>query len=205
MNKKEKGNSGLSRSFVTGVIALVFLILGYQTALFIHRAAVLKIAADRDNADTVYVYMESDAMETGQSKPVKSVRKDAQHSPYVKAVRQNMPNTEEEPFRFNPNTATVEELCRLGFTPKQAQAIDNYRKKGGRFNRKTDFAESFVVSEEAYKRLESYIDIPLLDLNTADSAAFDALPGIGAWYATKIMEYRNRLGGYSFKEQLLEI
>lgn len=205
MNKKEKGNSGLSRSFVTGVIALVFLILGYQTALFIHRAAVLKIAADRDNADTVYVYMGPDAMETGQSKPVKSVRKDAKHSPYVEAVRQNMPNTEEEPFRFNPNTATVEELCRLGFTQKQAQAIDNYRKKGGRFNRKTDFAESFVVSEEAYKRLEGYIDIPLLDLNIADSAAFDALPGIGGWYATKIIEYRNRLGGYSFKEQLLEI
>ena len=65
MNKKGKDNSGLSRSFVTGVIALVFLMLGYQTALFIHRAAVLKIAADRDNADTVYVYMSSDFMESG--------------------------------------------------------------------------------------------------------------------------------------------
>ena len=54
MEKEKK--SGLSESFVIGVIALVFLIVGYQTALFIHNAAVVKIAANRDHPDTVYVY-----------------------------------------------------------------------------------------------------------------------------------------------------
>ena len=44
-----------------------------------------------------------------------------------------------------------------------------------------------------------------MDLNIADSAAFDALPGIGGWYAAKIIEYRTRLGGYSYKEQLMDI
>ena len=109
------------------------------------------------------------------------------------------------PFRFDPNTISVEDLCRLGFTPKQAQSIDNYRQKGGRFRRKTDFAKSFVVSDSIYRRLEPYIDIPLTDLNLADSAAFDALPGIGGWYASKIIEHRNALGGYSYKEQLMDI
>lgn len=50
-----------------------------------------------------------------------------------------------------------------------------------------------------------YIDIPLLDINAADSAAFDALPGIGGYFAAKMVEYRQKLGGYSYKEQLLEI
>ena len=42
-------------SFVVGAIALVFLIIGYEAALFIHKAAVLRIAANRDHPDTVYV------------------------------------------------------------------------------------------------------------------------------------------------------
>jgi hypothetical protein len=42
-------------------------------------------------------------------------------------------------------------------------------------------------------------------LNLADSAAFDALPGIGGWFASKMIEYRNKLGGYTCIEQLMEI
>ena len=38
----------LKSSFVVGSIALVFLIVGYQVAVFVHSAAVAKIAADRD-------------------------------------------------------------------------------------------------------------------------------------------------------------
>ena len=62
-----------------------------------------------------------------------------------------------------------------------------------------------MVSDSIYRRLEQYIEIPLLDLNLADSAAFDALPGIGGWFASKMVEYRKALGGYSYKEQLLDI
>ena len=36
-----------------GVVALVFMIIGYQTALFVHSAAVMKIEANRDRPDTV--------------------------------------------------------------------------------------------------------------------------------------------------------
>ena len=53
---ENENKSGLSESFVIGVIAIVFLVVGYQTALFIHRAAVTKIVAGRDHPDTVYVY-----------------------------------------------------------------------------------------------------------------------------------------------------
>lgn len=207
MVMKEKIEKG--RGYLTGVIAVVFLIIGYQTALFVHQAAVMKIAANRDEPDTVYVYQERSAPDrssgVSMTAAFKSVRKNADHSPRARAVRDNVPGRRVETFRFNPNTVTEDELCRLGFSPKQAASIAEYRNKGGKFRRKSDFARSFVVSDSIYKRLESYIDIPLIDLNLADSAAFDTLPGIGGWFASKMVEYRKELGGYSYKEQLMDI
>ncbi len=248
---KEK-KSGLSMSFVTGAVALVFLIVGYQVALFVNRAAVSKIVSMRETPDTVFVVDASSAagqlggaedMQKGHSdrhgasgknlgksdktfnrqmvsasserKPsgaTVAVRKEGSHqavisSPseaYVSRGRTKSARKVEN-FRFNPNEATVDELVRLGFSEKQAMSIDGYRKKGGRFRRRSDFAKSFVVSDSVYRRLEPYIDIPLLDLNVADSAAFDDLPGIGGYFAAKMVSYREQLGGYSFKEQLMDI
>ena len=221
---KKSDNKRPSESFILGVVALVFLIIGYQTAMFVYKAAVMRIEANRDEPDTVYVYgaaapevLNRNSSETVMGKDrneairgaaagnVCMVRREAAHSPRVEAMRQTLPRRRVESFRFNPNTVTEDELCRLGFSQKQAQSILSYRQKGGRFRRKTDFAKSFVVSDSIYRRLEQYIDIPLLDLNLADSAAFDALPGIGGWFATKMIEHRNALKGYSYKEQLMDI
>lgn len=200
---------GMAQSFVTGVIALVFLLVGYQTAMFIHEAAVMKVASNRDVPDTVYVYravpesMPGDVQRSGITDSV--VRKNASHGKHAEKVRHEMPYPRTESFAFNPNTVSLEDLQRLGFSRKQAQSIDNYRQKGGVFRRKSDFAKSYVVADSVYKRLEPYISIPLIDLNQADSAEFDSLPGIGGWFASKIIEHRERLGGYSYKEQLMDI
>lgn len=202
MGKENK--SGLSESFVVGVIALVFLIVGYQTALFIHNAAVVRIAAARDVPDTVYVFGNAVQGQSSDSVP-HTIRRNATHSARVQAVRENVPRKKVESFLFDPNTVSVDDLCRLGFTVKQARSIDKYRSSGGHFRRKDDFRKSYVVSDSIYRRLEQYIYIPLVDLNTADSAAFDALPGIGGWFASKMLAHRKALGGYSYKEQLMDI
>lgn len=203
-----------ARGYMTGIIALVFMIIGYQTALFVHHAAVMKITANRDEPDTIYIYKYPEQIDRKSTQSTKAhpwqgsdetERKNASHSKRAEAVRTNVPRKTVETFRFNPNTATEDELCRLGFTPKQAASIVAYRKKGGKYRRKADFAASFVVSDSVYKRLESYVDIPLIDLNLADSAAFDSLPGIGGWFASKMVAYRAELRGYSYKEQLMEI
>lgn len=232
MEKKSPEKKVSGTTFKIGAIALTFLIIGYQAAVFIHRTAILRIESLRDSPDTVYITVAPRMPEPSTSgkprnpgiaagediaagagiggspasatrKYADTVRRAAAHSPVVNRVRER--SRKAESFRFNPNTATVEELVRLGFSDKQAASIDNYRKKGGRFRRKEDFAKSFVVSDEIYRRLESFIDIPLTDINRADSAAFDALPGIGPYFAAKMVEQRRRLCGYSNPEQLLDI
>ena len=45
----------------------------------------------------------------------------------------------------------------------------------------------------------------LVDLNSADSLMLLQVPGIGPYYASKIIEYRKKLGGFVVKEQLLEL
>lgn len=259
MDREDKKRKGLSASFVTGAVALVFLIVGYQVALFLNRTAISKILADRSSPDTVYIaYTIEGNVQTAkeQAAPWTGSVNDGNRTTGNGTVRNgderngtdgnktskngndgtrsgrqvankdirivsNAPryridqNTGErtrpakrrpvENFMFNPNTASHDDFQRLGFSEKQASALVNYRNKGGKFRRKSDFAKSFVVADSVYRRLEPYIDIPLLDLNTADSAAFDGLPGIGGYFANKIIEYRTRLRGFSYKEQLMDI
>ena len=139
-----------------------------------------------------------------QSSPV-VIRKEAPHSAEARTVRESYAPRPVESFRFNPNTVSAEDLQRLGFSEKQVLAIVHYREKGGRFRRKEDFAKSFVVADSVYERLAPFIDIPRLDINRADSTELLALPGIGPYFAGKVVAYRQLLGGYSCPEQLLEI
>ena len=229
-----------SATFRVGAVALVFLVIGFEMALFVYKASVTALVSHRDRPDTVYVMdralarellsgrdpsqMPSDtaagsviipgpgikashASDRGShpaDRPV-TVRRDAPHAEAAHAVRERFPSRRYESFRFNPNTASEEEFRRLCFSEKQAQALIRYREKGGRFRRKEDFARSFVVADSVYRRLEPFIVIPRLDLNTADSAAFDALPGIGPFYAGKMVSFRKELGGYSYPGQLMDL
>ena len=240
MGNKKKG---LTLSFIAGAIALAFVIVGYQTALLVHRAALSTIISNRDTPDTVYVssnvssnvssgtsHQKSEmnsseevaqtvnsSRDKTESSQAGNQKKTEAKSQQNRTVARSEPNSEinkvynpkkykkAESFTFNPNNISHEDLMRLGFSSKQAQSIINYRDKGGRFARKSDFAKSFVVSESIYKRLEPYIDIPKIDLNLADSTTFDSLPGIGPYYAQKMVEQRCLLGTYSFKEQLMDI
>lgn len=242
-NSKKDGRRP-SASFVVGAVALLFLIVGYQAALFIHKAAVARIIANHDEPDTVFVCSTADGRNSGAgqphqqtrrpkdaaSEPVRETgskrytkkpqgapaasgtengtltyRRNSDHSPEAETVRRHFAPRKYESFRFDPNTAGIDDLMRLGFTLKQAQSIDNYRRKGGRFRRKSDFAKSYVVEDSVFRRLERFIDIPEIDINTADSVTFLSLPGIGKFFAGKMVSYRRELGGYSYPEQLMDI
>jgi len=120
-----------------------------------------------------------------------------------------------ELFDFDPNTATKEELERLGFKSWQAENIVKYRSKGGRFKQPSDIAKIHGVDAEFAEKLMPYIKIEsqsqsasydiLVNINTATAADFQKLKGIGEAYSKRIVAYREKLGGFISVEQLREV
>lgn len=136
-----------------------------------------------------------------------------------------------ENFVFNPNHLPDSLWVRLGIAERTISVIRNYESKGGKFYKKEDLKKIYSFPAEDYSRLESYILIPpeekkivtndsvngihnkfskpfinkvILDLNTATEEDFKTLHGVGDYKAGSIVKYRTFLGGYVFKEQLLE-
>jgi DNA uptake protein ComE-like DNA-binding protein len=56
-----------------------------------------------------------------------------------------------------------------------------------------------------YVRAVKYSTVTLIDLNSADTTELKKIPGIGSALSRRIVNYRNRLGGYSSAQQLWEI
>ena len=120
-------------------------------------------------------------------------------------------------FFFDPNTLSYEEWKTLGLTDKQIKVIENYKSKGGKFYKKEDLKKIYSINNETYKKLAPYIKIgknktsttenkPVLtEINTADYKELIAIKGIGDYLAKNIIYYRNKLGGFINKKQLLEI
>lgn len=121
-----------------------------------------------------------------------------------------------ELFIFNPNGLSLEDWMKLGLSYKQALSIKKYEDKGGRFLKKEDLKKMYVISEEVYRTLEPYISIPKIDvnrnlkpelgkagivslsidINSVDSSTIQLIKGIGPAYASRIIRYRDRLGGF---------
>lgn len=132
-------------------------------------------------------------------------------------------------FDFDPNTLNTDGWVQLGFSPKQAQSIVNYRKSGATFEVKADLLKLFVVDSVRYETLRPHIllpdsvgtapqlqdtrveqyqipeEHPPMEINSADTIALVSLRGVGPYYARQIDAYRHELGGYVNREQLLEI
>ncbi|MET3112552.1 competence protein ComEA [Pedobacter sp. CG_S7] len=131
---------------------------------------------------------------------------------------------------FDPNTLDKQGWQMLGFSEKQAQAILNYVQKGGVFRKVEDLEKLYVVSPETYKMLKPYVRIKvalqqkenlifkkqpasnkgpvtvvMVEINSADTLVLDKIRGIGPAFARRIVKYRERIGGFHKKEQLMEV
>jgi DNA uptake protein ComE-like DNA-binding protein len=132
------------------------------------------------------------------------------------------------PFLFDPNTLTDKGWLRMGLPDKLIRTILNYTSKGGRFYQKEDLQKIYGLTASQYATLEPFISIPPkpksvyglsayrnlryekpliqpVELNSVDSAGLDALRGIGPVFAMRILRFRDLLGGYATKEQLLDV
>jgi competence protein ComEA len=128
------------------------------------------------------------------------------------------------PVPFNPNNLPEEKWAQIGLTNKQIRTIKNFEEKGGKFYKKEDLRKIYGISEADFRALEPYIEIPMqqydkkkyeikeqkapqkiVEINSADSAQLIDISGIGPFFARRIIKYRDRLGGFIAKEQLLEV
>ena len=131
-------------------------------------------------------------------------------------------------FQFDPNTLSVEGWQKLGLSEKTSKTIDKYRSKGGKFYKPEDIKKIWGMPEGFYERVKDYITIAsvqnnhqqndfekttytkpekkavVVNINDADTSAFIALPGIGSKLAARIVNFRDKLGGFYSVEQVGE-
>jgi competence ComEA-like helix-hairpin-helix protein len=136
--------------------------------------------------------------------------------------------TNGELFQFDPNTLPVEGWQKLGLSEKTSRTIDKYRSKGGKFYKPEDIKKIWGMPEGFYERVKDYIVISsahknyqlnnfekityikpekkvvIVNINEADTSAFIALPGIGSKLAARIVNFRDKLGGFYSVEQVRE-
>ena len=132
-------------------------------------------------------------------------------------------------FYFDPNTLDAAGWQKLGIKDKTIASMQKYILKGGRFREPDDLRKVWGLRDEEKERLIPYVRIAAaeqptysnnytpyekkpfekkvptaIDINAGDSAAFDGLPGIGGGYSRRIINFRNRLGGFYKVEQIAE-
>lgn len=130
--------------------------------------------------------------------------------------------------KVNPNELSTQDWKELGLSQKQADIVVKFSKRGLRSN--SDLKKIYVFPKELFNLIKDSLFYPkteshaynnsseydvekakkeysqvLVDISIADQEELETIPGIGPFFAKKILDYRNSLGGFVSKSQLLEI
>lgn len=134
--------------------------------------------------------------------------------------------TNHTPFTFDPNILSKEGWQKLGLNERTIKTLINYRNKGGKFYKKEDLQKIWGLPDGFYDFVKDYISIRTssslekkytgalnseterkvwnIELNSADTIALVELPGIGSKLAQRIINFRDRLGGFYSIDQVGE-
>jgi competence protein ComEA len=129
-------------------------------------------------------------------------------------------------FYFDPNTLPASQWKQFGFSDKVIRTIENYRQKGGKFREPNDLRKIWGISKMMADTLVPFVRIAaiqqrtssesgaayheqkkknlLISINEADSVVWEQLPGIGPVLAKRIVQFREKLGGFYRIEQVSE-
>ena len=153
---------------------------------------------------------------------------------FDRSKNNNYDRPKRELFYFNPNTIKTEEWKKLGLRDKTIYTIQNYLSKGGHFKKPEDLQKIYGLFPHEYEKIAPYIKIDpveetkkfkdvsdktpfenqpiknytsrysIIDINLADTNSLIALPGIGSKLAARIVNFRDKLGGFYLITQVGE-
>jgi len=190
-----------------GVIALVVFSI---IIIFLPRIAQLF------NSDVVLDVSTEDVQAFEKAKKNFQNKKRNYYTKYEKKKRFSAP-----PKKFNPNDYSAEDWINLGLSEKQVAVLLKFTKNGIRSNE--DLKRIFVISDELYALIKDstfyperpkveYVPkvfeekkIQKIEINSASVEELEKLKGIGPFFAKQIIKYRDKLGGFANKEQILEV
>ncbi len=128
-------------------------------------------------------------------------------------------------YPFNPNYLSDYRAYIMGIDTVALKKIRLFRKQGKFFKSKEHFKEISGIDDSLFNKLEPYIRITYhtfpnykknkrdknykfiekKDINRATAEDLKKIYGIGEILSGRIIKYRNKLGGFTIKEQLRDV
>ncbi len=127
------------------------------------------------------------------------------------------------PHAFDPNVYSLKDWMYLGLSEKQAAVVIRFTARG--IQSDDELSKIFVIPKALFEQIKDstfYVNAIrepvkdkstsskkslsiLVEVNGATQEQLETIPGVGTFYAKNIIRYRDRLGGFIRKEQLLEV
>ena len=124
----------------------------------------------------------------------------------------------DEYTKIEINSSTAEDFQRLkGIGKVFAERIVKYRDKIGGFSSLEQLKEVYGIHDTVYQKFKSNIYVKpvskkqiiitkrIIEINSASQDDFESLNGIGKVFAQRIIQFREKLGGFYSKEQLKDV
>lgn len=131
-------------------------------------------------------------------------------------------------YPFNPNYISDYKGSQLGMSVEEIDRLIQFRKQNKFINSVNQFQVVTKVSDSLLKKISPYFKFPdwikkqtnlsvkntivaekfyisTSDLNMATVKDFESINGINTYLANRIVKYRTKLQGFSYRDQLLEV
>jgi len=203
--EKIKSHFVFNRSQRNGILLLVFFISGYLVLNY-------------------YVDFSKENLLDIKSKEVIAIQKELDSLRTIE-ITSKMPKV----FPFNPNFLTDFKGYALGMSTEEIDRLLAFRKENKWINSVKDFKKVTKVSDSLLNKISPYFKFPdwvtnsksknkyvkrefkektfkqKIDLNLATQGQLEELNGIGKTFSKRIIDYRNKLGGFTNDIQLYEV
>ena len=232
LNRFAKDYFNFTRKERTGIICLLVLIIFFLILPFFFSYFTKQPNIDTTQFEKEIAALNVKQPDSTGNYPNKNFDEDNYQNYYQPSEKNYYTKSQKgELFYFDPNSLSVDGWIKLGIRERTANSIQKYVSKGGKFYKPEDIGKIWGLRKEEVERLLPYVKIPArpspvytnykngdadkyyekqkyaianVDINLGDTTAFISLPGIGGKLATRIVAFREKLGGFYAIEQVAE-